>query len=552
MVGVETGRAIGWGAGPNVVLPVFEAFQSARVDFAMDIAKLAVPEAAPGDVRVASGTFEVACTEKVLEALENSSTLAAELLPLVGDLSPQVSECALLAVGRVGALSQKLHLKLTDEKLIAAAVGILSSSASATHVKAALFELTVATKASEAGAQLAIQCNALPPLCERLDSADTSVRVATVWCLGTIADHSPETAHAVLDCGAPQLVLLCLKEDPSLVVRRVCLSMLGSTCKHGAAYASPLQKCGLLDATLPLVSHRDPLVRRHACRTLALACQHAEAVSEWLPHDARPALVECMRTAGSDRELAACAATLLQILAKGSIPAAVQLYELGAVQLLVDFISQRQGRVLPCCLALVHILTASRDAAALALSQGAMGALVAVCASGEEPHVCAAAVEAMGVLCVQAEGSDAQIAKEGALQAAVLSTILAKRPLGAVALSKARTGIAKIIQVCTSYDDLVWLLETLPFPTEKAPKAGDSHVLIALLKRLAVLLSTAGHGKQRLDFVNRGALAKAQQAKSFRSTEIKDALKQFNVTFPAQMVAATDPDYERKLLDKIA
>ena len=42
----ETGvykRAATFGAGPNAVLPVFEAFQSARVEFAQEVAKLALP-----------------------------------------------------------------------------------------------------------------------------------------------------------------------------------------------------------------------------------------------------------------------------------------------------------------------------------------------------------------------------------------------------------------------------------------------------------------------------------------------------------------------------
>ena len=45
--------------------------------------------------------------------------------------------------------------------------------------------------------------------------------------------------------------------------------------------------------------------------------------------------------------------------------------------------------------------------------------------------------------------------------------------------------------------------------------------------------------------------SRASQARSYRPTEPKDSLKQLNSAFPPQMVAATDPEYERKLLDKI-
>lgn len=153
-IGVETGRALNWGAGPNVVIPVLEAFQAARLEFAMEVSKLAVPDVAPGDTKVAGGTFEVGATEKVLNTLENSTTLMSDLPPLVGDLAPQVSECALVAIGRLGALSNKLNEKLAQEKVITQAIHVLNVSPSITHLKAALFQLTVATRKSEPIAQV--------------------------------------------------------------------------------------------------------------------------------------------------------------------------------------------------------------------------------------------------------------------------------------------------------------------------------------------------------------------------------------------------------------
>ena len=51
--------------------------------------------------------------------------------------------------------------------------------------------------------------------------------------------------------------------------------------------------------------------------------------------------------------------------------------------------------------------------------------------------------------------------------------------------------------------------------------------------------------------MRRGALARAQAAKLYKQGEPREALKQFNGTFPQQMVAATDPNYEKKLLNKI-
>ena len=49
-----------------------------------------------------------------------------------------------------------------------------------------------------------------------------------------------------------------------------------------------------------------------------------------------------------------------QVLAKGASTAAVMLFELGSVPLLIDYIVKKQGRVMPACGALEHICIASQ------------------------------------------------------------------------------------------------------------------------------------------------------------------------------------------------
>ena len=58
-------------------------------------------------------------------------------------------------------------------------------------------------------------------------------------------------------------------------------------------------------------------------------------------------------------------------------------------------------------------------------------------------------------------------------------------------------------------------------------------------------------GNLRLDFMQRGALTLCQQA-SKGSAQLKEALKTLNTTYPPQMVAATDPNYENALIAKIS
>ena len=145
------------------------------------------------------------------------------------------------------------------------------------------------------------------------------------------------------------------------------------------------------------------------------------------------------------------------------------------------------------------------------------------------------------------------------------ATLLARRPPRAAALAVARGGFARVAERCAeggegAYEQLVWLVETLPYPSgaaapaggddDEGPEDGGRHgeatVLAALFKGLAALLAKEGSGEKRLDFVQRGALAHVQQA-TRGTAALQAALKTLNDVYPNQMVQATDPKYAPKL-----
>ena len=155
--------------------------------------------------------------------------------------------------------------------------------------------------------------------------------------------------------------------------------------------------------------------------------------------------------------------------------------------------------------------------------------------------------------------------RAGCLHAMAHATLLARRPPRAAALAVARGGFARVAERCAeggegAYEQLVWLVETLPFPSggtapagadeEEGPEDGGRHgeatVLAALFKGLAALLAKEGSGEKRLDFVQRGALAHVQQA-TRGTAALQAALKTLNDVYPNQMVQATDPKYAPNL-----
>ena len=547
MVEMEIGavrRAASYATGTHVVLPVFEAFQSARVEFAQEVAKLALPNTgSAANTGTPGGTYEVDGPAKVLAALEASYHLLDDMRPLVTDQSASVRENAMLAMGRLSGLSSKLSMQISEDDLLSAAIRTINMPPSPSLLKAALFLLHSVVRSAPSVAQLAVESNALPILCERLEDTDAGIKAAAVWCLAAIADHEASLAIAVVDCGSLALFMQCIKE-PSLPLRRVTLACLGCIAKHNHSLADSLQKEGAIGVALGFLTHRDMLIRRQACRVLACAVQHHDGSVGWVPAESRAHLVETLRHA--DGETGAFAATLVQQLAKRSTSAATEMVELGVVPLLVAHIASGSASPAPAAAALGHICDASSEAAAIAINAGAVAAIKPVLAGMARPPICAVMCAALGAIGSAGEAQAAAIAASGAVQLMAESTLLSGRELGPAAHSLARSGISKALSRCTDYAVLIWLLEALSVSGFKM----ETQVLTALLQVIARLLSMKGH--LRLDFMQRGALTLVQEAKASSSSELRDALKQLNATFPAQMVAATDPKYESSLVSMIS
>ena len=226
-------RGATFGAGTAAVLPVFEAFQRARVEFAQEVAKLALPNDphATKNVSAPGGTYEVDGAEKVLATLEASYHLLDDMRPLVTDQSGPVRENAMLAMGRLSSLSSTLHGQISEDETLGATVTTLLTGASPSLIKSALYFLHTLVKSAPEVANKAVERNALAALCERVEDHDSQTKAAAVWCLAAIADHDGLLASSIVDCGAISLLMQCLKE-PSLPLRRVALACLGCIAKH--------------------------------------------------------------------------------------------------------------------------------------------------------------------------------------------------------------------------------------------------------------------------------------------------------------------------------
>ena len=66
-------------------------------------------------------------------------------------------------------------------------------------------------------------------------------------------------------------------------LRRVALAALGQVAKHEQGLAETVHKEGATAAALSFLTHKDDLLRRQACRLLAVAIQHHDGGVEWVP-----------------------------------------------------------------------------------------------------------------------------------------------------------------------------------------------------------------------------------------------------------------------------
>ena len=159
--GTGMGAAPSWGTGTSVVLPVFEAYQAARIDFATELAQLVAPtEQTHAGAGIPGGSYEVDGTEKVLASLEGIDVLAPQIVQLSKDVAPQVRQVSMLAIGRMCALSDNLHGKLAQPELLAETVKTISTAASPALLKASLFLLQSSVRTS---ADAARQCRPTCP-----------------------------------------------------------------------------------------------------------------------------------------------------------------------------------------------------------------------------------------------------------------------------------------------------------------------------------------------------------------------------------------------------
>ena len=154
--------------GPSAVLPVFEAYQAARVQIAQALAELAVPPAQrPGaDAKLPSAVEEAEYRE-VVAALENyAPTLVRIVGPLCYDVAPSVQLSSIAALSRLARASDRLAGSVARASLLPHALQLLANPATGKDVRVGAAGLLLQMLREPEARSQAIEAGALTQLVE--------------------------------------------------------------------------------------------------------------------------------------------------------------------------------------------------------------------------------------------------------------------------------------------------------------------------------------------------------------------------------------------------
>jgi len=270
--------------GPSAVLPVFEAYQAARLQVVQALAELVVPpeQRSGAEGKVPSAT-DAAEYRELLSALENyAPTLARAVGPLCFDVVPGVQLSALVSLSRLARSSDKLSGTVAGASVLPHVLSLLSSQMVKKEVRVGAAGMLLQVLRKEEGCRQALEAGVLATLIDAFDEFEPEMKTLALWCLGTLADSSLAGASAVVDAGGARVATLCLGEL-QLPVLRIAASVLADIAKHEAELAVAVVGCGALEALAPLLSSRDPVVRAQALRALAQIGKWGMGAGERIP-----------------------------------------------------------------------------------------------------------------------------------------------------------------------------------------------------------------------------------------------------------------------------
>ncbi len=156
-------------------------------------------------------------------------------------------------------------------------------------------------------AHAVVDSGALEALVICLEEFDPSVKEAAAYALAYIAKysihyhlsnitrHTFDLAKAVSDAGAVPLLVLCVQE-PEISLKRISASALSEICKHSPELAQVVVDAGAVPFLASLINHTDAQLKRHVCSCLAQISKHAVELADVVVEaEIFPKILNCLK-----------------------------------------------------------------------------------------------------------------------------------------------------------------------------------------------------------------------------------------------------------------
>ncbi|XP_018575785.1 sperm-associated antigen 6-like [Anoplophora glabripennis] len=498
------------------IIQVFDQYQRARLAFVQSLADLAL---------------------KPQNTILLEKTGVLELVrPLLCDPSPQVVQCAALALGRLVHHEATIAVQVINKNIIPV---LLTSLYEGTKYQkqSILFVLRSICKHNVDCANAVIAAGGLQAFIACLEDFEASIKEAAAWGIGYIARQNRSLAQTCADAGAVPLLMLCLHE-PEVSLKHIATSAISDVAKHSEGLAQNVVDTGVVHYLVKNLNNTDEKLKRQILTALSSCAKHnselaevvveAEIFPSVLLHLAHPCpMVRCN------------AARLVRDIVKHSLELTQLVVNTGGIGALMETLYQNKDDTatkIAVVTALGYISGHSEQLAISVIGCKAIVMLAQILEESQEDALLSVAAWTVGQI-----GKHTPEHAQGVAAANLLPRLLAlylNKDSSEDLKTKCKTTLKMCLQKCLLISALEPLLYDAP-----------SNILKYVLGQYSKVLPQ--DPKARRLFVTSGSLKKVQEMDAKPGTTLFEYISVINSCFPEEIVRFYSPGYPESLLEKI-
>lgn len=208
------------------------------------------------------------------------TSIFPELLkPLLEDLSPQVQQCAAIALGRLAHQDPSAGEEMLHGNMLQKLFSDMDSR-NKYYRRSAMFVLRAVCKFNEdTSSDALLTAGGIEALMNCLCDPDPEVKEAAAWAAGYAARHGHTLAKALVDAGCIPQLAMCLQER-EVTVKRVAASAVADIARHGSDLAQAVVDAGCVMLLAKSSSSKDDRLRRQALIALSSIARHQQTLAE--------------------------------------------------------------------------------------------------------------------------------------------------------------------------------------------------------------------------------------------------------------------------------